>query len=118
MSEGGEDAGAEFHEGLDALGFVFVQLGVRGGVQFARAPNRFLTEWVHDHGTTALFTWEFAFGDWARAQGWQAGTSDTSAQVLYPTHDVWLERDIDAVAVEIQRLESRLARLDLSHPQL
>ncbi|QBI18162.1 hypothetical protein ER308_00285 [Egibacter rhizosphaerae] len=112
------DPGGEFLEGLDALGFAFVQEDRHGTRQFARTPNRYLTEWVHDDGREALFTWEFSLGEWARSQEWQIGAADTSSQLLFPSHDARLERDIEAVAAEIQRLESHLAHLDLSDPAL
>ncbi|MBA2557529.1 MAG: hypothetical protein H0V12_09350, partial [Chloroflexi bacterium] len=46
------------------------------------------------------------------------GAAEHSFQILYPQFDVRVPRDIDAVAVEIQRLEQRLANLDLTDPAL
>ena len=107
-----------FFSELDALGFVLVQEDRRGVLQFARKPNRFLTEWVHDYGDSALFTWEFDLGEFVAEMEWQIGAAETSFQILYPQFDVKLARDIDAVAVEIQRVEQRLSRLDLVDPTL
>lgn len=103
---------------LDALGFVFLQEDRRGVLQFARQPNRFLTEWIHDFGDEALFTWEFDLGDWVTEMEWQIGAAETSFQILYPSFDVKIPRDIDAVATELQRLEQRLSHLDLADPSL
>lgn len=108
----------EFLSELDALGFVLVQEDRRGVLQFARKPNRFLTEWVHDYEDSALFTWEFDLGDFVAQMEWQIGAAETSFQILYPQFDVKIPREIDAVAVEIQRLEQRLGHLDLADPAL
>lgn len=107
-----------FGTALDALGFQARQKDRRGVVQFARQPNRFLTEWVHDYGDECLFTWEFALGEYCEAVGWQLGAGETSFQILYPSFDVRIARDIDAVALEVQRLEQQLNGLDLADPAL
>jgi hypothetical protein len=108
----------DFHDELDALGFALVQEDRRGVLQYARAPNRFLTEWIHDDGEEALFTWEFDLGEFVELAQWQIGAAETSFQILYPKFDVRIPRDIDAVAVEVQRLEQRLSSLDLVDPAL
>jgi hypothetical protein len=109
---------AEFHDELSALGFILAQRDRRGVSQYARSPNRYLTEWVHDYGDEALFTWEFDLGTFCERSGWQIGAAETSFQILYPQFDVRIARDIEAVAVEIQRLEKQLSSLDLSDPAL
>jgi hypothetical protein len=108
----------DFPAELDALGFAIAQEDRRGVRQYARRPNRFLTEWVHDDGTEALFTWEFDLGEFVADAGWQIGAAETSFQILYPQYDVRIARDIEAVAVEVQRLEQRLGHLDLVDPAL
>lgn len=108
----------DFAAQVAVLGFVFVQEDRRGTFQFARQPNRFLTEWVHDYGDEALFTWEFDLGEFCETLGWQIGAAETSFQILYPRFDVRIARDLDAVAAEVQRLESQLATVDLSDPSL
>lgn len=108
----------EFHAELLSLGFLLVQRDRRGVLQFARRPNRFLTEWVHDYGDSALFTWEFDLGEFVTEAGWQIGAAETSFQILYPQYDVKIERDLDALAVEISQLERRLSRVDLADPAL
>lgn len=108
----------DFAAQVAVLGFVFVQEDRRGTFQFARQPNRFLTEWVHDYGDEALFTWEFDLGEFCETLGWQIGAAETSFQILYPRFDVRIARDLEAVAAEVQRLESQLATVDLSDPSL
>ena len=108
----------ELHGELGSIGFAAVQSDRRGTVQYARRPNRYLTEWVHDDGRELLFTWEFDLGEFCEAIGWQIGAAETSFQILYPTYDVRIARDLEAVAIEVQRLEDQLRGLDLSDPSL
>jgi hypothetical protein len=107
-----------FHEELGSLGFGLVQQDRRGVLQYARKPNRYLTEWIHDDGDAALFTWEFDLGEFCSDVGWQIGAAEHSFQILYPQFDVRVARDIEAVAVEVARLEQRLNGLDLADPAL
>lgn len=109
---------AEFAEVLATIGFVLVQEDRRGVLQYARKPNRFLTQWVHDDGESALFTWEFELGEWCESIGWQIGAAETSFQILYPQYDVRIARDVDAVAAEVHRVEEGLSGLDLADPAL
>jgi hypothetical protein len=109
---------SDFHDELASLGFEPVQKDRRGTVQYARRPNRFLTEWIHDDGAECLFTWEFDLGEFVAGVGWQIGAAETSFQILYPQYDVKIPRDIEAVAMEVQRLEQRLNGLDLADPAL
>ncbi|HWB71696.1 MAG TPA: hypothetical protein VG452_05720 [Egibacteraceae bacterium] len=110
--------GQDFPDQLASLGFDFVHRDRRGVLQYARKPNRYLTEWVHDYGDDALFTWEFDLGEFCATVGWQIGAAETSFQILYPQYDVKIARDIEAVALEVQRLEQQLNGLDLADPAL
>jgi hypothetical protein len=105
-------------QGLAALGFRFVQRDRQGVLQYARTPNGYLTEWVHDDGDELLFTWEYDLGEFAALMDWQIGAAETASQILYPRFDARLARDPEAVAIEIQRLEQRLGSLDLADPAL
>ena len=112
-------SGDDFVEALGSLGFGVMQRDRRRAVtQYARTPNRYLTEWVHDDGQEALFTWEFALGEFCDSMGWQMSAADQSLQILYPQYDVRIARDIEAVAVELARLEQHLRCLDLVDPAL
>lgn len=107
-----------FHNDLVNLGFLAVQKDRRGVLQYARKPNSYLTEWVHDDGAEILFTWEFALGEYCEAAGWQIGAAETSLHILYPQFDVQLGRDVAEITAELSRLESRLSGLDLADPRL
>jgi len=98
---------------LQALGFALMQRDRQGFLQYARKPNRYLTEWIHDDGQELLVTWEFEMGEFCAAQGWQIGAAETTFQILYPQFDAKIARDISTVTAELQRVESRLSALDL-----
>jgi hypothetical protein len=106
----------DFPQQLADLGFGLAGRDRRGVMQYARRPTRYLTQWVHDDGSHALFTWEFELGEFFATQGWQIGAAETSMQILYPQHDARVARDGAAVASELERLEMRLSRLDLLDP--
>jgi hypothetical protein len=107
-----------FAEALGDLGFALAQEDRRGVRQYARAGNRFLIEWVHDYGDAALFTWEFDIGGFCMENGWQIGAAEPGAHILYPQFDARLERDIEAIAAEIRRIEGQLSGLDLADPSI
>lgn len=108
----------QFAQDLADLGFTFAGRDRRGVTQYSRRPNRYLTEWVHDDREHALFTWEFELGEYFASLEWQIGAAETSLHILYPQRDVRVPRDTIAVIGEIERLEMRLSRLDLTDPQL
>ena len=108
----------EFSAELSLLGFDLLHRDRRGVLQYARRPNRFLTEWVHDYGDEALFTWEFDLGEFCGTVGWQIGAAETSFQILYPQFDARIARTLEAVTAELQRLESSLRGLNLADPGL
>jgi hypothetical protein len=103
---------------LADLGFQLAGRDRRGLIQYARRPNRFLTQWIHDDGEQALFTWEYELGEYCEALGWQIGAAETSMQILYPQYDVRIARVGAVVADEVARLEQRLAAIDLTDPAL
>jgi hypothetical protein len=115
MSDNGYDP---FAEALTDLGFALAQEDRKGVRQYARPANRFLIEWVHDYGDDALFTWEFDLGAFCGEQGWQIGAAEPGAHILYPQFDARLERDIEAVAAEVRRVEGQLSQLNLADPSI
>lgn len=108
----------QFVADLADLGFMFAGRDRRGVSQYARRPNRYLTQWVHDDGAHALFTWEFDLGEYCATLDWQIGAAETSMQILYPQRDLRVPRDTVAVVNELERLEQRMSRLDLTDPRL
>jgi hypothetical protein len=107
-----------FADELAGLGFALAGQDRRGTVQYARRPNRYLTQWVHDDGELALFTWEFELGEYCAALGWQIGAAEASLHILYPQHDARVVRAGAAIASEIERLELQMSCLNLTDPML
>lgn len=106
----------QFEAALQGLGFRLEQEDRRGVRQYARRANRFLTEWIHDDGQAALFTWEFDLGEFCADRSWQLGGADTSLQILYPSHDTVLAREAEGLRREIRRVEDQLNGLNLADP--
>lgn len=89
----------------------------RGGRMWSLAFNRHLRFLLHEYDDRLLLTWSFALGEHLAERSWRVSISDESALELYPTHDVTVPRDIEAVRGEVTRVLSTL-RLDLGDPQL
>jgi hypothetical protein len=107
---------------LEQLGFRVVGESRRGGRMWALAYNRFLRFALHDHAAGGgdgrlLLSWSFAWGEYVRGRGWQLSVTDESTAELYPTTDVVVAPDGQAVRGEVLRVLSTL-RLDLGDPEL
>ncbi len=101
----------QFLHDLTELGFSITQAS-RRSITGTLAFNRYLTFSVHDYGDCCVLSWAVALGEFAEANGWLLGVTDTSAAELYPRADVRLARDVDAVRAEITRTLHTL-RIDL-----
>lgn len=97
---------------LTALGFRPQGQSRRGGRMWSLGFNRYLTFVLHEYDDAIVLTWSVAFGELLAERGWRTSISDASVLELYPTSDVRLERDIEAVGREITRVLGTL-RLDL-----
>jgi hypothetical protein len=97
-----------FDQELDLLGFQLSQTKRDGTRHFAMARNRFLTYWLHvpaDAGP-ALFTWEFAIGEYMAEYGLQLGASEPLNQFLFPGEDNHVPQDVAAVVKAMERTEA------------
>ena len=75
----------DFDEALATLGFAPSQeraFGARGAKLYEARPNPYMTYTVHalDDGT-AIFSWEFALGDYLAGRGLQVGSDETLNQL-------------------------------------
>jgi hypothetical protein len=103
-----------FDEELDLLGFQLSQTRRDGTRQFALERNRFLTYWLHvpaDAGP-ALFTWEFAIGEYMADYGFQLGASEPLNQFLFPRDDLDVPQDAAAVVKAMDRAEATFSGMD------
>jgi hypothetical protein len=103
-----------FDEELDLFGFRLSQTRRDGTRQYALERNRFLTYWLHvppDSGL-ALFTWEFAIGEYMADYGLQLGASEPLNQFLFPRDDVEVDQDLAAVVKAMERAEATFAGMN------
>lgn len=61
----------------------------------------------------ALFTWEFAIGDFAASQGLQVGSDEHLNTFLFPREDAVGPQEPAWVASQIERTEARLRSVRL-----
>ena len=93
--------------------------GRREGVQVLVAePNHFLTYTVQafDDGT-ALFSWEFAVGEYLGTKGIQFGSDETLNQFMFPREDERGPQEADWLAGCIERAEAQLASVRFDNPE-
>lgn len=102
----------EFADGLAALGFR--RGGTRRSEEWTKQATRYLVYSVHPQSDgTALFTWEFAVGEFMGDHGLQLGSNDPLNLFLFPQHDAHGPQTGAFVASEMDRTERMLAGLDL-----
>jgi hypothetical protein len=108
-----------FEDDLAALGFrPEAERSPRGVRVFVARPNPFLTYSVQAfEDGTALFTWEFAIGEYFSTRGLQLGSDETLNQFLFPRADDRGRQDVAWVAGAIERAELALRDVRLDRPE-
>lgn len=103
-----------FAHDLSMVGFQLAQEKRDGTRMFTLARNRFLNYWLHvpPDGERALFTWEFAIGEYMQDYGLQIGTSEPLNQFLFPQEDQEVEQDLAAVVAAMERVETSFRGMD------
>jgi hypothetical protein len=101
-----------FDDQLEALGFRVRSVTRRGGRRWDLEFNRFLTFMLHDYDDHVVLTWTCALGQVLAEREWRASSGEPGELELFPSYDVRLPLDIDAVSSEITRTLLTL-RLDL-----
>jgi hypothetical protein len=108
----------DFEETLAALGFHPATGRTPKGVQvLAAEPNPFLTYSVQafDDGT-ALFSWEFAVGEYLRTKGIQFGSDETLNQFMFPREDTRGPQEGAWLVEAIERARAQLASIRFDQP--
>ena len=106
----------DFDEALERFGF---RLGEeRGFGQGARLyvanPNRYLSYTVHAYPDgSAIFSWEFALGEYLLTKGIQVGSDETLNQFAFPREELRGSQDGTWLTSAIERTEAMLADLRL-----
>jgi hypothetical protein len=107
-----------FENDLATLGFrPETERSPRGVRIFTAHPNAFLTYTVQAfEDGTALFTWEFAVGEYLATKGLQLGSDETLNQFLFPRTDDRGPQDVAWVAAAIERAELALRDVRFDRP--
>jgi hypothetical protein len=89
-----------------------------GGVQLYQAqPNGFMTYVVHTYDDgSAIFTWEFALGEYLATKGIQMGSDETLNQFIYPREDVRGRQEAAWLMGAVERTEAMVAAIRLDQP--
>jgi GrpB-like predicted nucleotidyltransferase (UPF0157 family) len=110
----------EFDEALVAHGFRHSderQVGSERSRQYVATPNRFMTYSVHTYEDgTAIFSWEFALGEYLAGKGVQVGSDETLNQFAYPRTDVRGQQDGEWLAAVLEQAEALLTSVRLDKP--
>lgn len=108
----------DFDDALARLGFQPSAGRSPAGVTIYNAyPNRFLTYTVQafDDGS-ALFSFEFALGDYLATKGIQVGSDEALNQFAYPREDLRGPQDGAWLASAVEHAEALLADVRLDRP--
>jgi hypothetical protein len=108
----------DFDEALDRYGFrPSSERSPRGVTVFVAQPNPYMTYTVQafDDGT-ALFSWEFAVGEYLSTRGIQFGSDETLNQFMFPRADDRGPQDGVWLAAAIERAQTLLASVRFDAP--
>jgi hypothetical protein len=110
----------EFSEALERFGFQSrEERGFGKEAQlFVASPNRYLTYMVHAYPDgSAIFSWEFALGEYLLTKGIQVGSDETLNQFAFPREELRGSQDGTWLTSAIERTEAMLADLRLDRPE-
>ena len=110
----------DFEDALGSLGF---RRGEKrafgsGAVIYESQPNAFMTYTVQalDDGS-AIFSWEFALGEYLAGRGLQVGSDEALNQFVFPREDLRGEQSGAWLASAIEQTEAMLSSIRLDQPE-
>jgi hypothetical protein len=110
----------DLEEALTTLGFELSdERGFRPNevALFTAHPNEFMSHMVQAYPDgTAIFSWEFALGDYLAERGIQVGSDETLNQFMYPREDVRGPQDGAWLIGAIEQTEALLSSIRLDKP--
>lgn len=111
----------DFAEALDRLGFRPGEqraFAGHGATLYEAHPNAFMTYTVHafDDGT-AIFSWEFALGDYLAGRGLQVGSDEALNQFVFPREDLRGTQSGAWLVGAIEQTEALLSTIRLDRPE-
>jgi hypothetical protein len=105
----------EFAEALARFGFAADPARSIGGGDaelYTAQPNSFMTYSVYAYADgSALFSWEFALGDYLARRGIQVGSDEALNQFMYPREDLRGRQDGAWLVGAIERTEAMVGSL-------
>lgn len=110
----------EFDEALERFGFhLREERGFGQGAQLLVAsPNRYLTYMVHAYPDgSAIFSWEFALGEYLLTKGIQVGSDETLNQFAFNREDERGPQTAEWLAGALSKAEGVLASVRLDQPE-
>lgn len=107
-----------FEDALDRFGFrASSDRAQRDARVYVAQPNAYLTYTVQAfEDGTALFSWEFAVGEYLAAKGIQFGSDETLNQFAFPREDERGPQDGAWLVSCIERAEAQLASVRFDAP--
>ena len=110
----------EFGEALERFGFQLREergFG-KGAHLYVARPDPYLTYTVHAYPDgTAIFSWEFALGEYLLTKGIQVGSDETLNQFAYPREELRGAQDGTWLTSAVERTEGLLADLRFDRPE-
>lgn len=108
----------DFDEALSRYGFAPTsERSPRGVRVLVSQPNPYLTYTVQAFADgTALFSWEFAVGEYLATRGIQFGSDETLNQFMFPRSDDRGPQDGAWLAAAVERAQEHLASIRFDAP--
>jgi hypothetical protein len=109
----------DFEEALGTLGF---RRGEKrafgsGSVVYESHPNAFMTYTVQAvEDGSAIFSWEFALGEYLAGRGLQVGSDEALNQFVFPREDLRGEQSGAWLVSAIEQTEAMLSSIRLDQP--
>ena len=111
----------DFEEALEALGFRPREgrnVGTGGAKVLESQPNAFMKYVLQLYPDgTALFTWEFALGEYLAMRGIQMGSDETLNQFIYPRRDLRGPQEGSWLVSAVEQTQAMLAEVHLAQPE-
>jgi hypothetical protein len=110
----------DFEEALGTLGF---RRGEKrafgsGSVVYESHPNAFMTYTVQAvEDGSAIFSWEFALGEYLAGRGLQMGSDEALNQFVFPREDLRGQQTGAWLASAIEQTEAMLSSIRLDQPE-
>jgi hypothetical protein len=102
-----------FTSELQEMGFELVQAN-RGAERFSARANAYLVLWVHTSPDgSAVFSWEFALGQYLKDKGFSVSVQDELSLMVFPGRDIRGPAEAAWVTEQIAAAEAELASIDL-----